>query len=48
MKNENKEEEYQENELWKSKYRILILYNSENEEFIEDECIAILLEKMDI
>lgn len=28
------------NELWKNKYRILILSNPENEEFIEDEYVA--------
>lgn len=38
--NEDKGEEQEGNELWKSKYRILILSNPENEEFIEDEYVA--------
>lgn len=38
--NEDREDEVKGNELWKSKYRILILSNPENEEFIEDEYVA--------
>lgn len=37
---ESKDGEYRGNELWKSKYRILILSNPENEEFVEDEYVA--------
>ena len=37
---EDKDDEYQGNELWKNKYRILILSNPENEEFVEDEYVA--------